>query len=76
MDKHTHTHHITIWLPDLPVGPEQPNQSSAGRTAMTMQNGWTQRKGRVEGGMKTSVRTCAFATVTFVHSEREKMAFL
>lgn len=55
------------------MGPEQPNQSSG--SAMTMQNGWTKRKGRVEGGMKTSFRTYSFSTVTFVDSEREKMAF-
>lgn len=73
---HTHTHYITIWLP------EQPNQSSAGRTTMTMQNGWTQRKGRVEGGMKTSLRTRAFSSYIcrlrergdglFVSQQREK----
>lgn len=39
---------------------------------MTMQNGWTEREGRVEGGMKTSVRTCAVSTVMFADSERER----
>ncbi len=43
-DKHTHTH-TTNWLPDLPLGPEQPSQSSTRRPAMTMQNGWTHEKG-------------------------------
>lgn len=66
---HTHTRHITIWLPDLPLGPKQPNHSSAGRTAMTMQNGWTKRKG--EGW-----KPCAFSTATFVDSEREDGLFV
>lgn len=32
----TCTQHITIRLPDLPVSPQQPKRSSAGRTAMTV----------------------------------------
>lgn len=65
----TETHHITIWLPDLPVGPEQPNQSSAGRTAMTMHNGWTKKEG---GGRDENL---VLSPVTFVDSQREGTAF-
>lgn len=68
----THTHHITFWLPDLPVGPQQPNQTSAGRTAMTMQNGWTQRKGRVQGGMKTSLSELVVSPQLHLKTQRER----
>lgn len=66
----TETHHITIWLPDLPVGPEQPNQSSAGRTAMTMHNGWTKkRRGRERW------KPCAFSSYVCRLAERGDSLF-
>lgn len=66
---HIHTH-ITIWLPDLPVGPEQ--QSSAGRTTMTMQNWWTQRKGEGEGMDENLCQNLCFFHSYICRLERER----